>query len=103
MGTQATAGASSTILDGELDLDHLILVAVEGWCPTDTRMALRAGGAPSPANRSETEQHRSLSEAWPAIYSRLGSDPADPPHNLVDCCGATGRPHSLYRQCVAQA
>jgi len=45
MGTQGTTGAISTILDGELDLDDLILIPVQSWCPTDAGMTLWAGGA----------------------------------------------------------
>ena len=43
MGTQGTTGAISTILDGELDLDHLILIPVQSWCPTDAGMTLWIG------------------------------------------------------------
>jgi hypothetical protein len=42
--TQGTTGTALTVLDGELDLDHLSLAVVDGRGPTDTRVAFGAGG-----------------------------------------------------------
>lgn len=41
--TQSTTGAGLTILDRELDLDHLSLAVVDGRGPTDTGVAFGAG------------------------------------------------------------
>ena len=38
-GTVFFEWARFAVFHGELDLDHLIAVIIDGWCPTDTLLA----------------------------------------------------------------